>query len=165
MFRVAGFAEMAYDIIAVEVDRHSREEDDGSDYEEGTPEPAYLIASGGKVAEEPFPNEPGVKRIENHTHCHNKNRHFALSSHKKREDEGALEVMEEEKSRHYVEHDIGVYRSLTGKGVTECVIEEEKESGGFHKHPGYLVVDNWPPAFCGQITVTRLEEKQADEYN
>ena len=103
MLRVARFAEMADDVVRVEVYRHSREEDDRSDDKARVAEPCKSVISlrclgfhKSRDSENPAGYEKCVHGVKHHAHEHYCNRRRALSPHQKREYERALEIVQQE---------------------------------------------------------------------
>ena len=101
VLRVARFAEMADDVVRIEVYRHSREEDDRSDDKARVAEPGKSVISlrclgfhESRDSENPAGYEKCVHGVKHHAHEHYGNRRRALSPHQKREYERAQKALQ-----------------------------------------------------------------------
>lgn len=132
--RVARFAQMADNVIRVQVDYHAGNKDCGTDIEIGFCEPIGIIVFRRDV-EDPTSLHQGVERIEYHSHQDDSGRHFRVSPHQQRKDKGALQVVALE------EDEQGERSGLP------CAVGEEPENGHgdedrtLHQNPADLVRD------------------------
>ena len=78
---------MAYDIVGMQIYRHSRKKNKGTDYKLRGCEPRHRITVVRREVKKPFTLYESVQNIEDNTHKHDRYRHTALSFHKKRENE------------------------------------------------------------------------------
>ena len=90
--RVARLAQVADDVVRVEVDGHAGKEQRASYIDIGLCKPAVVVVRGGDV-EDPAALHQGVERVEEHAHEDDAERHLRVAAHEQRKDERALEVV------------------------------------------------------------------------
>ena len=153
MARVARAAEVADDVVRMEVYGHSGHEQRPADIDIGLCEPSGVVVSGRDV-ENPASLHQGVERVEDHAHQDDAEGHAALAADQQREDEGPLEVVgleqAEQRQRPGLPHPFG-------RGPQHA---HEDENRRFHHHPAHAVGHGRSVAAVEEIAVTRLEEVQ-----
>ena len=90
--RVARLAQVADDMVGMEVYGHPRHEQGSPDVNVGLCEPVGVIAFGRDVEDPPALHQR-VEGVERHAHHDDPQRHLRLSAQQQREDEGALQVV------------------------------------------------------------------------
>lgn len=94
MAGVAGFAQMAYDIVGIEVYGHAGEEHQGAEYEERAVKPADGVSVGRGHVEEPAAYHIAVDEVECRSHEAYCQGHAVFAAYQQREDERPLEVVQ-----------------------------------------------------------------------
>ena len=98
---VAGFAQVAYDVVGVHVDDHSGEEDGGAGDELRREEPLWGVGVGRQIsgeAEEPAALHEGVEAVEECAHEDDGQGHAAFAAQQEGEDERAVEIVDFEEA-------------------------------------------------------------------
>ena len=163
---VARSAQMAYDMVGVEVDGHSDEEDYRAEYEEGGGEPAggvsgrAAVCGLGSKVEEPSPYHVGVEQIERHARKDYRQRHLAFPLDEHREDEGALEVVEQEEGGHHRHRRIILAPRVRAEDPEQ---KHGYEYRRLHQHPSEAVVDGRSPFLVVGDAISGSDALQGDE--
>ena len=153
MAGVAGLAQVADDVVGMQVDAHSHEEEQEAD--EGVRLEQVIQARSGLHAGEPEDasrlHHP-VEHIEHDAHCHDAERHPAFSFHQEGEDEGTLQVVQLE------EQEEKVLRHRESRATLCPKDEHHDEYRGLHQHPAELVVDAGSPLGGAEDAIARADE-------
>lgn len=152
---IARLAQMADDVVGMEVDDHACDEKRGSDVKIGFGEPAFVIV-GRRDVEDPAALHQGVERIEEHAHSHDTGRHFRIAPDQQRKDERPLQVVS-------LEQDQQGQRRRFPRAVGE---EPENGHGDeyrtLHQHPADPVRDREAVFTVEEIAVSGLEIMECD---
>lgn len=159
MGRVAGFAEMAYYMVRLDIYAHADKEDHCAEDEERRPQPRHRISVNWRHIEEPAPNHIGIYQIEYYTEQYYRQRHPVFTLYQKREDERALEIVEQEEKRH---HDKG---RLAGTVTEKPEKKHSYEHRGFHHHPTETIVDRGSPLLSIHHSVAGVNTMESYKHN
>ena len=155
---VAGAAEVADDVVGVQVDAHAGEEEqqsaDGAGFEQVAP---ACVGRYGGVPEEAAGLHHAVEQVEHDAHQQDGDGHAATAFQQQGEDERALQVVELEQQEEQVG---GHGESHAAAGPED---EHRDEHGGFHQHPAQAVVDRRAPLGGAEDAVAGADEVEGDE--
>ena len=139
MARVAGFPQVADDVVGMEVYGHAGDEQRSADVDVGLRKPSGVIIRRRDV-ENPSALHQGVEGVERHAHQYDAEGHFALAADQQREDEGPLEVVglkeQEQRQRPGLPHPLG----------RDPQHAHQHEDRGLHQHPSDPVRHGRPVA-------------------
>ena len=95
MVGIAGLAQVADDMIGVEIDDESAQEDHCTDDEPRITHPIGVIRRIHRCdVEQPVALHVAVNQVPRHRQAHDDYRHLAIATHQQREDKRALEIMQ-----------------------------------------------------------------------
>ena len=94
VFGVARRAQVANDVVAVQVDVHADKKQQHTDDKLRRGNPCGGVHVVRRDEENPFALQIAVQCVENHAHQHDGNRHFAFTFQQEGENERALEIVQ-----------------------------------------------------------------------
>ena len=151
---VARIAQVANDVVAIEIYRKSGCKDCQSGDELRGEEPIGGVHILGSYIENPAALHQRVEQIESDTRQDYGKRHSAFSLDKQREDERTLEIVQlkhcKEDERHHGSASVRIPPQQT----------HSDEHRSLHKHPAELVVHRWSPPFGVHNAISGIDEVQ-----
>ena len=147
--RLARAAQIAQNMVGVQIQPHAEKEQAKADIEERGGEPAF--GQVGSLGDAPAIDRP-VHGVEQDGHCAGCDRFFAGAANAERVDERAIGVVAE---KHRGEDELD-------RAGAACAQEEDQEherGDGFHDHPDKPLIDLRPPFFALIPTIRRGDKQ------
>ena len=148
---------MTYNVIWLNVNEHSKEENQASADKAGVEQITVGVHLEGRNIKDPTPLHKGVQGVENDSHQDDADWHSAFPFDKEGKDEGSLEVMKLEKQEEYQAAE--TVFSL-GKEPEQ---EHRDENRRLHQYPAQLVIQGGSPLFIIKFAVTGIDKMQRYE--
>ena len=159
MLRITRLAQMAYHVVGMQIDEHTRKKQNDSQQGMRFQQigPAIGIQAFGSEIEQTARLHHPVQKVEDYSHRHNRHRHPTLAFQQEGKNKGPLKIVQ------LKQQEEKIYRYGKSCSALSPQPKHDDEYRRFHKHPCQFIIDGNSPRSSTEHAIACLDKIECNK--